>query len=328
MAERTALITGALGQDGSLLAKSLLSRGYKVVGIARSLRAGVAEPADPGLDLRVVDLTDLQAVHRLLEEVQPDELYHLAAAHHSSQGATSGGGRELRDRMLATNFLATRTLAEALLEMRPECSLVFAASSQIHTAAAGVLEVDENTPRSPSTFYGHTKCWSMHLLGFLRETAGLRASTAILFNHESIRRNTSFVSRKVTQAVAKAKRGQPTALTLQNIGARADWSSARDVVDALQRMGCAMLPGDYVIGSGQLVSVRYLVESAFESAGLEWECHARFVRDESTPALVARPARIEHALGWRATTPLRAWLREMVDQELALLERDANEGNI
>jgi GDPmannose 4,6-dehydratase len=315
MTARTAVITGASGQDGSLLSEALAAEGYRVVGIVRE-RSTVSVPNAPVAEaLRAVDLTSVIAVQQLLDEVQPDELYHLAAAHHSSQAGADGVSRH---DMLATNFLATKSLAEGVLAVRPQCSLVFAASSQMYAAAGAVAVIDEGSVRRPATFYGHTKSWSLELLGFLRERAGLRASTAILFNHESIRRDASFVSRKITQAVARINRGEICTLELQNVGARADWSSAHDVVDALRLMGRAPTPRDYVIGSGQLNTVRDMAHAAFERAGLDWRSHTRFARDEALPALVSRPDRILHCLGWVPKRPFADWIVDMVDQELAL----------
>ena len=206
MASRTALITGALGQDGSLLTELLLSQGYRVVGV---VRAESAIPVDGPLSAATfvaVDLADAIAVRALLEEHRPDELYHLAAFHHSSQQTEVGSAVVGKDSMFTTNFLATKTLAFALLQMQLECHLVFAASSQMFTAAEMRHEIDERSPHRPSTFYGHTKSWGVELLAHLRNEAGLRASSAILFNHESPRRGAQFVSRKITRAAAQAAR--------------------------------------------------------------------------------------------------------------------------
>jgi GDPmannose 4,6-dehydratase len=313
---RTALITGALGQDGSLLAELLLSRDYRVVG---AVRAGAPLPkAGPLRDVEFVsaDIADLHAAREFVEKWQPDELYHLAAFHHSSQENSISAALASKEAMLRTNFLSTRALAFALVEMRSRCHLVFAASSQMYTAVAMEHEISEASPRQPSTFYGHVKSWSADLLAFLRKESGLRASVAILFNHESPRRAEQFVSRKITRAAARARMGGGSKLELQNIGARVDWSSARDVVQALSLMGGAEQARDYVVASGSLHSIRDLLQAAFDRVGLDWRRFTDFREDRATPSLVGRPLALEHALGWTRQSSFREMVIEMVDHDV------------
>ena len=319
MASRTALITGVLGQDGSLLAELLLSRGYRVVGV---MRAGSVPPSQGPLlaaTLVSIDLADPIAVRVLLEEWKPDELYHLAAFHHSSQDNSVSSGLRGKDAMLATNFWSTKTLAFTLAEQRSICHLVFASSSQIFTATQLQQEIDERSPRHPATFYGHSKSWSMDLLGFLRKESGLRASNAILFNHESSRRGVQFVSRKITRAAALASAGARPSLDLQNIGARVDWSSADDVVRALGLIGRSDQASDYVVASGSLHSVRDLLQVAFVHVGLDWEAFTSYQEDTARPALVGQARFLEATLGWRPKVAFQAMVAEMVDHDVALL---------
>jgi GDPmannose 4,6-dehydratase len=319
MAPRTAIITGALGQDGSLLAELLLSRGYRVIGLVRSKPAAPPDGALGSVSFAALDLADPTAVQDLLCEQRPDEIYHLAAAHHSSQESELGGKLAIKSAMVQTNFLATKTLAFALLQLRLECHLVFAASSQMFTAVEMCHEVDERSPRQPSSFYGHTKSWSMDLLGLLKKESGLRASTTILFNHESPRRGSQFVSRKITLAAAQASLGLRPSLHLQNIGARVDWSSAHDVVNALSMVGRSEAPSDYVVASGTLHTVRQLLETAFGHLGLDWARHASYTEVRETPALVGRPHQLEAALGWRRAKDFDSMVAEMVDHDLKVL---------
>lgn len=315
---RTALITGALGQDGSLLAELLLSRGYRVVGV---VRAGSAVPSTgpmTGVELVSIDLADPAEVRPLLEKWQPHELYHLAAFHHSSQESDVSTALASKDAMLTTNFLSTKTLAFALLELRLACHLVFASSSQMFTPTEMAHEISEQSPRQPSTFYGHAKAWSMDLLAFLRKESGLQASTAILFNHESSRRAEQFVSRKISRAAARAAAGADPVLDLQNIGSRVDWSGARDVVQALSLMGRSDKPRDYVVASGTLHSVRDFLQVAFEHVGLEWQRFTRFREDRATPALVGRAQALEETLGWKRQMRFEDVVGEMVDHDLKL----------
>lgn len=315
MVARTALITGALGQDGVLLAESLLSRGYRVVGV---VRAGRSLPIDGPLTevhFTSIDLCDPIAIRSLLDEWRPNEVYHLAAFHHSSQERSSSTASASREEILNVNFLATKSLAFALLEAKADCHLVFASSSQVFTAVDMIHIVNESSPRHPSTFYGHAKSWSMDLLDFLRRESGLRASSVILFNHESTRRSTQFVSRKITRAAAMAACGERVDVQLQNIGSRVDWSSAHDVVHALSLIGQEQAPKDYTVASGQLHSVRQLLEIAFDHVGLDWKRFATFQEERATPALVGETQTLEHLTAWRRAVRFEDMVTEMVDHD-------------
>lgn len=319
MAGRTALITGAAGQDGQLLSQRLLDAGYRVVGLVRPGGDAAIDGPLRAVTYLAIDLLDMSAVRTLLERWQPDELYHLAAFHHSSQQRSVGAALASKDAMVSINFLATKTLAFALLELGLPCHLVFASSSQMYSAQEHDLEIDERSPRRPSTFYGHVKSWSMDLLGFLRRESALRASSAILFNHESPLRGLQFVTRKVTRAAAAARLGLAAPpLELQNVGARVDWSAARDVVRALHLMALAPEAADHVIGSGETHSVSELLETAFRHVGLDWRRHARYAEDRPLPALRACPQALQQRLGWRREVGFEAMLAEMVDHDIAL----------
>lgn len=318
MASRTALITGALGQDGRLLAELLLTRGFEVVGVVRRSSVRPVAGALAAVRWETTDLTDAEAVRALLTQHRPCQLYHLAAAHHSSQQGADLVTPADRDTMCRTNFWATKTLALAMLELGLDSHLVFASTSQIYSAGAQDRLIDEASPRQPATFYGHTKSWSMDLLSLLRREHGLRASSAILFNHESPRRGPAFVTRRVSQAATRAARGETTPrLRLQNIGARVDWSSARDVVNALALMGSADSAHDYVLASGAMHSVRELLDAAFTHVRLRWADFVDVDTDQRSPALCGSPAAIEASLGWRREVGFEAMVADMVDADLA-----------
>jgi GDPmannose 4,6-dehydratase len=319
-APRTALITGAAGQDGRLLSARLLAQGHAVVGI---VRPGTAlPPGPPALRFIEADLREPGLFDRLLRELRPDEIYHLAAFHHSAQEA--GAGCDVlrsRRQMVDSNFGVCSALAMALLETALPARLVFAASSQMYTPSDAVTLIDEDSPRRPSTFYGHVKAWSTELLGQLRAEHGLRASTAILFNHESSLRRPSFVSRKITLAAAAAAAGRPQPLRLMNLGARVDWSAAEDVVAALQAMAGAATPQDCIVASGRLRSVRELLAAAFGHVGLDWREHTQFDRDSVEPALCGNPQRLQ-ALGWQPGLDFATWVGQMVDHDRRALQPD------
>ena len=313
----TALITGALGQDGQLLAARLLGSGYRVIGLTKPGRMLPPDVTLAAMRLDHTSLEDAAALRRLLEQTRPDEIYHLAAVHHSSQEEATGDELGRQDSMLRQNFLTTRNLAFAMLEARVNAHLVFAASSQMYRAGPGNATIAEDSLRNPTSFYGHTKSWSMDLLAFLRRTHGLRVSTAILFNHESPLRGVQFVSRKITQAAAHAKLGRPVKLTLQNLGARVDWSSARDTVAAMHAMATAESGADYVVASGKLRSVQFLLDTAFGVVSLDWHRHVESALNLTVPALTGSPAKLSDALGWSPAFSFEDMIREMVLHDLA-----------
>jgi GDPmannose 4,6-dehydratase len=313
---RIALVTGAGGQDGSLLCELLVADGTRVLALERS----DTHDALNGVEWVTADLRDAHAVANLVASVRPDEIYHLAAAHHASQDASQGADVTAKEAMIDVNFRATQHLAFAMLATGVDAHLVFAASSQVHTASLPREHVDESRPRKPSTFYGLTKSWSMDLLAHLRVDSGLRASSAVLFNHESTRRPPQFVTRKVTIAAARAARGLDSKLSLRNLGASVDWSSAQDVVEALRLMARAGSARDYVVASGEAHTVRELLGVAFGHVGLDWRDHVAAAADIETPFLVGCPKALERDLGWQRRTGFASLVREMVDADLAALD--------
>jgi GDPmannose 4,6-dehydratase len=309
------LVTGALGQDGRLVAERL--PGARIVGVVRDAKA--APPAGAGFaELVSLDLTDPEAVASLVRRVRPSRLFHLAAAHHGSEGPAFDPA--LLQAMLRTNFLSTAALASAVLQHAPGCRFIHAASSQMYTPGAVHSDVSEATPRQPATYYGHTKSWSMDYVGLMRDRHGLHGASAILFNHESPRRASSFISRKLTLAAAAAARDRSSKVAVRNIGAMTDWSAAEDVADALIAMSQAERPADYVVGSGTLRKVAELAEIAFRCAGLDWRAHVTYERDETPSALRADSGAIRAALGWRPRVPFEAMIERMVDADRTLLD--------
>jgi GDPmannose 4,6-dehydratase len=325
--QETILITGVLGQDGSLLAEYLLGLGHEVIGIAREA-PNTSVAALAGMRLMHTDLADEAAARALLRAVRPNQVYHLAAVHHASQDLAANCRVEVYRSILNMNFLATRSIALGMIEICPQARLVFAASSQMYGAGnvmpSSCLEVVESTRHDPSTFYGYTKSWSVELLDYLRREAGLRASSAILFNHESPRRGPQFVTRKITRmAAAAAAPGsdRSTKLELMNIGARVDWSSASDVVRALHLMAGASVADNYVVASGRLHSVRDVLDVAFQHVKLDWRDYVNFKEDLVSAALLGRPERIERVLGWRRFNSFEQIIIDMVEADMHLLSR-------
>jgi GDPmannose 4,6-dehydratase len=299
----TALITGILGQDGSLLADLLTERGYRVVGIARR--------GDPKREVIELDLSTLtqEAASELLARVQPDEVYHLAAAHRSSEPGLQDDPDQQR-RMTMVNHDVALMFANAVGSAR----LIVAASSQMYAPSLPAARIDEATPHAPATFYGTTKSKALHSLATLRER-GLAVSTAILFNHESPRRSVSFVSRKITQAAARIAAGLERALVLGDLSSRADFFSARDAVEGLHAMALAE-PGEFVLASGELHGMADLCEVAFAAVGLDWREYVRSTREPGErAALVGDPRKAERVLGWKRTRDFTTWVTEMVEAD-------------
>jgi len=322
---KSAIITGVYGQDGSLLAEYMLALGYRVVGLVKKYKPGFL--ALESVEIIETDISDPIAMRRVFATVRPDECYHLAAYHHSSEQQSS---TEDCWKMLRVNFMATQAILDALLESSPACRFLYAGSNQMYTAQEGVAVIDESTPFSPSTYYGITKVASVHLVELLRRERGLWGLTAILFNHESTRRSTRFLSRKVTSSVAafKAKGATATALpklNLRDLSARTDWSAASDFVRAMHGALQAQYPQDYVLGSGTVHTVRDLVQEAFAAVDLDWR---EFVvtglgATSTRPCLLGDPRRAQQKLGWHAEKSFSELIREMVQHDLAVAT-DAN----
>lgn len=321
-AERPILITGALGQDGRLLAERLLRDGRRPVGVVRLGR----EETPAAFPLVACDLADAAATDALLEEFHPAALLHVAAVHHASDAAVGGDPAYLRA-MTATNFTAVVHFIQGVARIVPDCRLVYAASSHMHRPDPRADRIiGEDAPRDPPSWYGLTKSWSMDALRHAREAMGLHASGAVLFNHESPLRPEAFVSRKISRAAARIALGSDERLRLRNIGARADWFAAEDAADAMLRMADADAPGDYVVGSGRASCVRDMAEAAFAAVGLDWADHVDADADDPRPTLIADPARIGRRLGWRAGVGLPALIRRMVDADLRDLQGGLGSG--
>lgn len=316
MTARRALITGVTGQDGSYLAEFLLQQGYAVVGMVR--RAST-EPFEriahlrERITLKPADLLDQASLIQLIREVRPHEIYNLAS---QSFVPTSWEHAVLTAECTAVGV--TRLL-EAIRLVDPGIRVYQASTSEIFGTTQEVPQ-HERTPFYPKSPYGVAKLYGHWITVNYRESYGLFACSGILFNHESPRRGKEFVSRKVTDGVARIKRGLATELKLGNLDARRDWGYAGDYVKAMWLMLQQESPDDYVIATGETHSVRELVQIAFERAGLNWREHV--VED---PAL-KRPAEVnllqgdaskaKRVLGWQPEIGFRELIEMMVDADL------------
>ena len=313
----TALITGITGQDGSYLAEHLLAKQYRVVGIVRRSSTTpydrIAHLMDR-IELVSADLLDQTSLVDAIGDAAPDEIYNLAA---QSFVAASWTQPVLTGEFTA---LGVTRMLEAMKRAAPKARFYQASSSE---QFGKVVETPqrENTPFYPRSPYGVAKVYAHWITVNYRESFGLYAVSGILFNHESPRRGLEFVTRKITDAVARIKLGLSTEVRLGNLSARRDWGFAGDYVDAMWRMLQQPEPDDYVIGTGETWSVQQLCEEAFSYADLDWRTHVkadhRFMRPAEVDLLVADSSKAQRVLSWKPTVRFRTLVRMMVDADIA-----------
>src|SRR6476619_800696 len=319
MATKRALITGITGQDGSYLAEFLLEKGYEVFGLTRRLSAANYWRIDHLVDRITLipgDLLDQLSLIRVLEKVRPDELYNLAAM--------SFVPASWDQPMLTGEFNSqgvTRAL-EALRRVNPKIRFYQASSSEMYGRVREVPQT-EMTPFYPRSPYGVSKVFGHYITVNYRESYDLFACSGILFNHESPRRGLEFVTRKVTDGVARIKLGLSDHLALGNLDAQRDWGFAGDYVRAMWLMLQQDRADDYVIATGESHSVRELVEVAFGHAGLDWQQYVRqdprFLRPAEVDHLIGDPAKARAVLGWTPAVDVKGLVHMMVDADLARL---------
>jgi GDPmannose 4,6-dehydratase len=318
----TALITGITGQDGSYLAEFLLDKGYTVVGVVRRSSTTpyerIAHLVDR-VELVSADLLDQTSLTDAVGEFQPDEIYNLAA---QSFVQTSWSQPVLTGEFTALGV--TRVL-EAMKKAAPKARFYQASSSEMF---GKVVESPqrETTPFHPRSPYGVAKVYAHWITVNYRESFGMYALSGILFNHESPRRGLEFVTRKVTDAVARIKLGLQSEVRLGNLEARRDWGFAGDYVEAMWLMLQQDAPDDYVIGTGHTCSVRDLCETAFAAVGLDYRDYVvqdpRFFRPAEVDLLVADASKAAKQLGWEPRVNFQELVRMMVDADLERYERN------
>jgi len=319
-----ALVTGITGQDGAYLSQWLLSQGYKVFGvIRRSSHRGVEDHrlrwlgiADK-VTLLDGDLGDMSSLVRIVKEVQPDEIYNLAA---QSFVASSW-----RQPILTANITAVgvTNVLEAMRSEKPDARFYQASSSEMYGLIQEAAQ-SEKTPFYPRSPYAVAKLYGHWITINYRESFGMHASSGILFNHESPLRGIEFVTRKVTDGVARIKLGMASELRLGNIDAKRDWGHARDYVKAMWLMLQQDRADDYVVATGRTTTVRDMCRIAFEHVGLDMDKHViidpAFYRPAEVDVLLGNPTKARQTLGWEAETSLEAMIEEMVDADLTRLK--------
>lgn len=319
-AKKRALITGITGQDGSYLAELLLDKGYEVFGVVRRLSAPNVWRIQHLLDkvtLLQADMLDQLSLIKAVDVSQPDEFYNLAAM--------SFVPASWDQPMLTGEFNAqgvTRAL-EAIRSVNPKIRFYQASSSEMYGRVREVPQT-EMTPFYPRSPYGCTKVYGHYITVNYRESYDLFAVSGILFNHESPRRGIEFVTRKVTDGVARIALGLSDSLKLGNLDARRDWGFSGDYVNAMWLMLQQEQPDDYVIATGTAHSVRDLVEAAFTHVGLDWNKYVgidpRFIRPAEVDLLIGDPSKAKKELGWEPVVDFKQLIAMMVDADLARLK--------
>jgi len=353
LAEKVALITGVTGQDGAYLSEFLLAKGYRVHGIKRRSSSFntarvdhlYTDPhqGDPRFLMHYGDLTDATNLIRLIQEIQPDEIYNLAAQSHVQVSF------ETPEYTANADALGTLRLLEAVRILRMEGKVRFyqASTSELYGMAQETPQ-RETTPFYPRSPYAAAKLYAYWITVNYREAYGLHASNGILFNHESPIRGETFVSRKITRAVAAIEAGLQDCLWLGNLDARRDWGHARDYVEGMWLMLQQPAPDDYVLATGESHSVREFVELAFAETGrtIEWRgkgvdeqgvdtrtgavlvrIDPRYFRPTEVDLLEGDPSRARERLGWSHRTSFRELVAEMVQADLGAVSREGENVN-
>lgn len=321
---KTALITGVTGQDGSYLSEFLLNKGYEVHGIIR--RVAIEDPERrlwrirnilDKITLHSASLESYASIFKVINDVKPDECYHLAAQSFVSYSFDDEFST------FGTNIDGTHYVLSAIRQLAPNCRFYFAASSEMFGTSKKSPQ-NENTPFYPRSTYGISKLAGYHLARNYREAYNQFALSGILFNHESTRRGFEFVTRKVTNTVAKIKLGLANELRIGNLEAKRDWGYAVDYVRAMWLMLQQETPEDFVIASGQTHTVKHLLEIAFGYVNLNWQDHVvldqRFYRPAEIYELRGDARKAIQKLGWKPTLSFERLIEIMVDGDIRRLK--------
>ncbi|GIW62527.1 MAG: GDP-mannose 4,6-dehydratase [Patescibacteria group bacterium] len=321
---KTALITGILGQDGPYLAKLLLEKDYKVYGMIRRY----TYPNFANLDYLGItdkiemvegDLADQASLYNLIKNIRPDEVYNLAAQ------SFVGSSFEQPIYTTEVNSLGVLYMLEAIRQHSPATRFYQASTSEMFGLSHTNYVQDENTPFHPRSPYAVSKVYAYWITVNYREAYGLFAVNGILFNHESPIRGIQFVTRKITDGVARIKLGLADEIRLGNLSAKRDWGFAGDFVKAMYLMLQQERPDDYVVGTGEAHSVEEFVRTAFEYVGIkDWKQYIkidpRFMRPSEVPYLKANPSKAKKVLGWEPEVKFNDLVKMMVDADLARLK--------
>ena len=324
--KKIAFVTGMTGQDGPYLAKHLLNNDYKVYGLVKRYSNPNLENLaflgiENDIELLTGDITDDSNMNHLIKSIRPNEFYNLAAQ------SFVGASWELNKTTSEVNAMGVLNILNAIIGHNPTTKFYQASTSELYGNANTNGVQDEQTPFHPRSPYGVSKLYAYWMTVNFRESYSLHASNGILFNHESPIRGKEFVTRKVTDGVAKIKLGIEKKLTLGNLDAKRDWGFAGDYVEAMYKMVQQSEPGDYVVCTGIQHSIRQLLTHAFEAVSIEhWEkfvdSDPRFKRPAEVHSLHGSYAKAEKNLGWKPKTSFKEMITLMVNEDLKRLSND------
>ena len=320
---KRALITGIGGQDGSYLAELLISKGYEVHGLVR--RNSVPEQQESRIDFlgeqvrtHYSDLGDSSSLGRIIENIEPDEIYNLAAQSHVRISF------EIPQFTVRTNAEGTLNVLDAMLRFAPDAKFYQASSSEMFGDSVDDDGYQrESTPMTPVSPYGCAKLFSYHIVRNYRASYGLFASNGILFNHESPRRGSNFVTSKIVKTAVQIKLGLASELVMGNLDSRRDWGHSRDYVKAMHAILNHSEPEDFVVSTGRTTSVREFLDLTFSKLDLEWQKYVRqderYMRPQELPYLRGDSSKARSILGWEPTETLDTLVEEMIESWMAAL---------
>ena len=321
---KIAIITGITGQDGSYLAELLIKKKYVVHGFLRKGK----KPGDKKslwrinkilkkLNLHKIDTSDLKTISRLIKKIRPNEFYHLAAQ------AYDGYSFDNEFYTFDVNLNYTHKILSSVYKANKKAKFFFAGSSEMYSKNEK-KKIDESTNFNPKSAYGIAKVASHYLIKNYRENLNFNASTGILFNHESPRKDEKFVLRKISKSVARIKLGLQKKLHLGNIKSKRDWGHAKDYVNAMWLINQQKVSSDYIVGSGQLNSVETFVKKAFEYVKLDYKKYLKIdkklFRNKDSKARIANPTKIQKKLGWKRKFDFNSLIKDMVENDLKILK--------
>jgi len=316
---KKAIISGVTGQDGSYMAELLLSKGYEVHGLMRRLSSFASGRIDhlfsnPRFHTHYADLTDSPSLSGIISKVKPDEFYNLGAMSHVKVSF------EVPQYTLEANAVGVLNVLEILRTLSPKTKFYQASSSEMFGVPGVPPPFNEKTPMNPQSPYGTAKLAAYHLTKLYRDGYGMFATTGILFNHESPRRGGTFVTKKVSRAVARIKHGLQDSLVLGNLDAKRDWGWSPEFVEAIYLIMQQKKPDVYVVATGETHTIKDFVEEAFSYVGLDWKKYVkldkRYKRPNEVPFLLGDASKIKK-IGWKPKMKFKDIVHAMIDYDMA-----------